>query len=121
MHCAVRDVDGVDVRESIVQVGGAVGEAVEDDRPRVGSPIVAHRAIETIEAAASAPLAVRDLSRGAGVQCAPFGASGMSIFHTLGDGTNMLNPSHLPSGDQCTSAGPSSVWVICDVAPSASM
>src|SRR5688572_12377245 len=59
--------------------------------------------------------------RGGAVHFAPFGASGMSTFHGTDFGTTVVNPIHLPSGDQRMSAGALSTVVICDVAPSASI
>ena len=52
--------------------------------------------------------------RGGPVQCAPGGGSGISIFQTAGLSVNIVKPSHFPSLDQWTSAGDSSVRVICD-------
>src|SRR5437773_3476645 len=58
---------------------------------------------------------------GAAVHFAPVGAAGMSIFHVFCFGTNIVNPIHLPSGDQPMSPTGSDTRVICVVAPSASM
>src|SRR5688500_14337005 len=58
---------------------------------------------------------------GAAVHFAPVGAAGMSIFHVSGFGTNIVNASVLPSGDQLRSEIGSLTRVTCDVAPSASM
>src|SRR5688500_1230972 len=59
--------------------------------------------------------------RGGLVHFAPFGASGMLIFQGTDFGTTVVNPIHLPSGDQRMSAGALASVVICDIAPSASI
>src|SRR5205814_1329781 len=59
--------------------------------------------------------------RGAGVHFAPSGAAGMLIFHGVSFFTSIAKASERPSGDQLKFAGVSSTWVICDVAPSASI
>ena len=60
-------------------------------------------------------------TRGGPVHFAPFGASGMSIFHGVDFGTTVVKPIHFPSGDQRMSDGALVRCVICDVAPSASI
>src|SRR5882672_7357781 len=59
--------------------------------------------------------------RGAGVHLAPSGAAGMLIFHGVSLFTSIVKASERPSGDQLRVAGVSLTWVICDVAPSASI
>src|SRR5258705_6991586 len=59
--------------------------------------------------------------RGAGVHFAPSGAAGMLIFHGVSLFTSIVNARERPSGDQLRFAGVSLTWVICDVAPSASI
>src|SRR5436853_6249007 len=59
--------------------------------------------------------------RGAGVHFAPSGAAGMLIFHGVSLFTSIAKASERPSGDQLRFDGVSLTWVICDVAPSASI
>src|SRR5262245_7035546 len=59
--------------------------------------------------------------RGVPVHFAPFGASGMSIFHGTDLGTMLVKPIHFPSGDQRMSCGEPVNVETCDVAPSASI
>src|SRR6266850_8466140 len=59
--------------------------------------------------------------RGAGVHFAPSGAGGMEIFQGVSLFTSIAKATDRPSGDQLRFAGVSLTWVICDVAPSASI
>ena len=59
--------------------------------------------------------------RGVSVHFAPSGRSVILIGHVFFFSTFIVNAIDWPSGDQFTFDGDSSTWVICDVAPSASM
>ena len=58
--------------------------------------------------------------RGAGVHLAPFGSSGIEMFHFSFSATNIEKAIALPSDDQLALRGVSATCVICVAGPFAS-
>ncbi len=138
------DVDRVDLRLAPLVLGVFHAQRSKQDLLAVGRPLDAvvvpvavgqlsrraagrrhheHMPIGVVvEAGAVLPIVEPlDDARRLDPACAPSGARGILIDHTVLASTFMVKPMRVPSGDHVTVPGAFSTRVTCDVAPSASM